>query len=249
MSGHSKWHSIKHKKGIADAQRGKVFTRHAHLITIAARKGGDLSTNPTLRLTIDNAKKDNLPNLNIERAIKRGTGELKDAAEIHEEVYEGYGPAGIAVIVESLTDNKNRTFTNLRTLFDKRGGSLGSVAWMFDRKGVIEVTIPAGRTSDDAQMAIIDAGADDFDEVDATHLEVYCAMQDLHRVQSALEKSGLTVDKAEIRWLPKETVKITDKDEAQKIINFMDALEENEDVGNIASNFEIDEEVMKALEQ
>jgi len=189
MSGHSKWHNIKEKKGATDAKRGKVFTKHAALIAIAAKQGGgDPSMNATLRFAIDNAKRDNVPNANIERAIKRGTGELKGEAQIEEITYEGYGPGGIAVIVTCLTDNKNRVFTNLRTIFDKRGGNIGnsgSVTWMFERKGA--------------------------------------------------------------SYTPKFPVKIEDAEMAKKVLDFVDALEEDEDVSDVTGNFNISEELMEKL--
>jgi len=248
MSGHSKWHSIKHKKGLIDAKRGKIFTRHANLITIAARKGGDADMNPSLRFAIDNAKKDNVPNANIERAVKRGTGELKGAAEIAEVVYEGYGPAGIAVIAECLTDNKNRTVTNLRTAFSKSGGSLGasgSVAWMFERKGVITLNIE-GKNADEIELLVIDAGAQDI-ERDGTIMYVYTVPNALHAVSEKLKKSGFEAEKAELQMIPKQTVKIEDENTARKVLNFMDAIEEDPDISNISSNFDISEELMKKL--
>jgi YebC/PmpR family DNA-binding regulatory protein len=160
MSGHSKWHSIRHKKGAADAARGKIFTRHAKLITIAARDGGDPEMNPSLRLAIDNAKKENMPNANIERAIKKGTGEDKDGTQFFEITYEGYAPGGIAVLVSTFTDNKNRTVSSIRSIFSKNGGNLGesgSVSFMFHKKGIILVSNP----SDEIEMAAIEAGAED----------------------------------------------------------------------------------------
>ncbi len=259
MSGHSKWHSIKHKKGLIDAQRGKIFTRHANLITIAARKGGDPDMNPSLRFAIDNAKKDNVPNTNVERAIKRGTGELKGAAEIVEINYEGYGPAGIAVIVECLTDNKNRAFTNIRTIFGKSGGNLGEsggVSWMFERKGVITLNIEdknpafgseaAQARRDEVELLAIDAGAQDI-ERDGALMYVYTAPNNLHAVTENLKKSGFEPKSAELQMIPKQTVKIEDEKNAKKVLDFMDTLEEDQDVNNVYSNFDISEELMKKL--
>jgi len=248
MSGHSKWHSIKHKKGIADAKRGKIFTRHANLITISARSGGDPEMNPGLRLTIDNAKKDNVPNANIEKAIKRGTGELKDGAEICEVTYEGYGPGGTAIIVECLTDNKNRTFTNVRTVFGKRGGNLGnsgSVAWMFDRKGVITVNV-AGKNRDEVELEMIDAGAEDL-EMDEDFIHVYTAPTELSMVGEKLKAAGYDLEKSELALIPNQTVEVTDEATAQKVLDFVEALDDDMDVSNVSGNFDISEELMEKL--
>lgn len=242
------YHEIKLQKGLTDLNRSRVFTRHATLITIAARKGGDPSINPTLRLAIDNAKKDNVPNANIDRAIKRGTGELKEAAEIHEVTYEGYGPEGIAVIVEGVTDNKNRTVTHVRTVFDKYGGKLGSsgsVAWMFDRKGAIEVNIE-GKNPDEIEIAAIDAGAEDL-KIKKGIMEIYTQPGELHEAQQQLEKNGIVPQKAGIKWIPKETLKINNREAAERILDFMEALEEDADVSQVTSNFDIPEEILKAI--
>ena len=246
MSGHSKWHSIKHKKGIADAKRGKIFTRHANLISIAARSGGDPEMNPALRLAIDNAKKDNVPNGNIEKAIRRGTGEDKDAAQIEEVIYEGYGPGGTAVLVECLTDNTNRTYTNIRTAFNKGGGNLGKtgvVAWMFDRKGVITLK----ENSDEAELAAIDAGAEDI-ERDDDGMEVYTSPGDLTVVAGKLKEAGYEAEQAEVQMIPNQTVKIEDEATARKILNFMEALDDDADVSNVSGNFDISEELMEKIE-
>jgi YebC/PmpR family DNA-binding regulatory protein len=248
MSGHSKWHNIRVKKGAADAQRGKIFTRHANLITLAARKGGDPSVNPALRFAIDNARENNVPNANIDRAIKRGTGELKDAAEIVEITYEGYGPAGVAVIVECLTDNKNRALTNIRTAFGKNGGNLGatgSVAWMFERKGVITLDIE-DKNPDDIELAAIDAGAQDI-EMDGAIIYVYTAPNNLHTVTENLKKSGLGIKSSGLQMIPKQTVKIEDEKGAKRVLEFIDILEEDQDVHNVYSNFDISEELMKKI--
>ncbi len=248
MSGHSKWHSIKHKKGIADAKRGKIFTRHANLITIAARSGGDPSMNPTLRLAIDNAKKENVPNSNIEKAIKRGTGEDKSAAQIEEVIYEGYGPGGTAVIVECLTDNKNRTLTNIRTIFNKSGGNLGgsgSVAYMFTRKGVITLNI-AELDPDEVELSAIDAGAEDIQREDKM-MEIYCKPNELSSVCDKLKEAGFEPDNAEVQLVPNSTVQVEDEKTAQKILNFMDALEDDQDVSNVSSNFDISDEMMEKI--
>jgi YebC/PmpR family DNA-binding regulatory protein len=249
MSGHSKWHSIKHKKGAADAKRGKIFTRHANLITIAARAGGgDPDMNSSLRLAIDNAKKENVPNDNIERAIKRGTGEDKGATQIEELKYEGYGPGKTAVIVECLTDNKNRTLTNIRTIFNKSGGNLGesgSVAWMFERKGVITINAE-GNNPDDVELTAIDAGAEDIEREDNI-IEVYTASNNLTTVAENLKNAGFEPENAEVQMIPKQTVKIEDENTAKKVLDFMDALEDDPDVSNVSSNFDINYEVMEKM--
>ena len=250
MSGHSKWHSIKHKKGAIDAKRGKIFTRHANLITSAAQRGGDPSMNPTLRLAIDNAKKENVPNANIDRAIKRGTGELKDGKIPENIIYEGRGPAGIAVMVECITDNKNRTFTNIRTIFNKKGGNIGvsgSVAWMFQRKGVIRINAENIK-KEDIELAAIDAGAEDLKE-DSDMIEIYTAPNMLHEVNEKLKKENLKIESAELLLIPRDFIKIENKADAGKVLNFMDALEEDEDVSNVSSNFDISEELMEQLSE
>lgn len=248
MSGHSKWHSIKHKKGAADAKRGKIFTRHANLISIAARSGGDPEMNPTLRLAIDNAKADNVPNGNIERAIKRGTGEDKDAAQIEEVTYEGYGPGGVAVIVECLTDNKNRSYTNIRTIFGKRGGNLGnsgSVAWMFERRGVITIDAE-GKDADAIELAAIDAGAADLSQ-DENHIEVYTEPAELGQVLEKLKAGGIETKQAEVKLVPNQWMEINDEEGARKILDFMDALDEDQDVSNISGNFDIPDAIIKKI--
>lgn len=245
MSGHSKWHSIKHKKAATDAKRGKIFTQHANLITIAARKGGDPEMNPGLRLAIDNAKKANVPNNNIDRAIKRGTGELKGEAEIAEITYEGYGPAGTAVIVECLTDNKNRTYTNIRTIFNKKGGNLGSsgsVAWMFERKGVI--TVEAKENTDEIELAAIEAGAEDI-KVEGDLVEIHTDPSNLNEVNDKLKAQNIEIESAESLLVPKDSVKIENEEEAKKVLDFMEALEDDEDVSNVSSNFDISDELME----
>ncbi|MDH5597101.1 MAG: YebC/PmpR family DNA-binding transcriptional regulator [Candidatus Peregrinibacteria bacterium] len=248
MSGHSKWHSIKHKKGAADAKRGKIFTRHANLITIAARSGGDPDMNPTLRMAIDNAKKENVPNANIDKAIKRGTGEDKSAAQIEEVTYEGYGPAGTAVYVECLTDNTNRTYTNIRTIFNKRGGNLGgsgSVAWMFDRNGVININAE-GKDGDEIELAAIDTGARDVERED-DFIEIYTDPSDLSAVMDKLRSAGIEAENAEVKWIPNQTVEISDEKDAQKVLDFMDALDEDPDVSNVSSNFDISDDIMEKI--
>ncbi len=248
MSGHSKWHSIKHKKGAADAKRGKIFTRHANLITLAARQGGEPETNPSLRLAIDNAKQDNVPNANIERAIRRGTGEDKDAAEIHEVSYEGYGPCGVAVIVECLTDNKNRSYTNVRTLFGKRGGNLGnsgSVAWMFERKGLIQVNAE-GRDPEELELAAIEAGAQDV-EMEEGVLMIATSPSELMQVNGKLKSQGIASEKAELILTPTTPAPLGDPEQAKQVMEFIDALEDDEDVSRVYSNANIPPEILERL--
>lgn len=248
MSGHSKWHSIKHKKGIADAKRGKIFTRHAKLISIAARSGGDPAMNPTLRFYIDNAKKDNVPNDNIAKAIKRGTGEDKAATQIEQFSYEGYGPGGVAVIIECMSDNKNRAFTNVRTAVNKNGGNLGnsgSVAWMFDRKGVITVDLK-GADADALELTAIDAGATDIAREDG-QMEIFTNPTEAHVVAKKLTDAGIKTENVEVRLVPNQWVKIEDESTAKRVLHFMEALDEDEDVSDVSSNFDISDELMEKL--
>ncbi len=236
------------EKNANDAQRGKIFTRHGNLITLAARKGGDPSMNPALRLAVDNAKKDNFPNANIERAIKRGTGELKGQAELEEISYEGYGPAGIAVIVECLTDNRNRSVTNVRTIFNKRGGNLGnsgSVGWMFERKGVIVVRSKGA--PDEIELLAIDAGADDI-QAEGEKMMIYTPFVSLHQTMEALKGKGVEIEKAEVVMKPNELMKIEDESKAKNVLDFLDALEEDMDVTNVYSNADISEGLMGKME-
>ncbi|MFA6528304.1 MAG: YebC/PmpR family DNA-binding transcriptional regulator [Candidatus Gracilibacteria bacterium] len=243
MSGHSKWHSIKHKKGAIDAKRGKIFTRHAKLIEIAARSGGDPSMNPGLRLALDNARADNLPNLNIERAIRKGTGEDKDSAVLVETIYEGYAPGGVALYIETISDNKNRTVSNIRSTLLKHGGNLGAagcVGWMFEKKGMIALK-PTSLLQDDVEMKIIDSGASDFKKDEDIYL-VYTALSDLHTVAKNLVAVGLEVDKQEVTYIPKTMTQVTDKAMAEKIIGLLETLDEDEDVTNVSMNCELPEE-------
>lgn len=247
MSGHSKWHSIKHKKGAADAKRGKIFTVHAKLIAMAARSGGDPDTNPSLRAAIDNAKGANVPNTNIERAIKRGTGD-KDGAVLEEITYEGYGPAGIAVFIQAVTDNKNRTVSNVKSILTKNGGNMGttgSVAYMFKRQGVILVKVEATKY-EDLELAAIDAGADDI-EIEEGNATIYTDPKTLHTVKKSIEENGFPVESAEIAFNPETPIKIEDEEKARKVLRLMDALEEDDDVTNVFSNFDIPEEILEKI--
>jgi len=248
MSGHSKWHSIKHKKGAADAKRGKIFTKHAKLITIAAKNGGDPDMNPGLRTAILNAKADNVPNSNIEKSIKKGSGADKDAAVFVEVTYEGYGPEGTSVLVEVLTDNKNRSVTNVKNIINKNGGKMGesgTVGWKFDRKGVILVKL-GDKDPEEAELEIIDAGADDL-SLKENVFEVLTQTTDLMKVKDNLEKAGFEIIKAELSYLAKDTVNIDSSDKAKKVLNFIDLLEDDEDVNNVFSDFDIPEEILESI--
>ncbi len=246
MSGHSKWSTIKRKKAKADAERGRVFTRLIKEITVAARTGGgDEEANPRLRSAIVAAKGANMPSSNIEKAIKKGTGELPGVT-YEEAVYEGYGPGGAAIMVEVLTDNKNRTVAEIRHIFTKYNGNLGEngcVAWMFEKKGVI--TVKAGEHSeDDLLMIVMEAGADDLDQDDDT-FEITSEPGQLEKIKQELLDNGVTVENAEITMYPKNTVKI-EGGNAESLLKLMDALEDQEDIQNLYSNFDIDQDLIEA---
>ena len=247
MSGHSKWSTIKRKKGAADAARGKVFTRLIKEITVAAKMGGgDIETNPRLRSAVQVAKGANMPSATIDKGIKKGTGELPGV--VYEEViYEGYGPGGIALYMNCMTDNKNRTVAELRHLLTKYNGSLGeggSVAWMFTKKGM--VSIPAASTSeDDVMIAALDAGAEDI-QLDDDYITVTCQPTDLEAVKTALEENGIEYESAQISMEPSNTVKVEGK-AAETVLKLMDLLEDHDDIQNLYSNFDIDDEVLQAL--
>lgn len=249
MSGHSKWSTIKRKKGVTDAKRGKIFTQHAKMIALAAQQGGgDISMNPSLRAAVDLAKADNVPNANIDRAIKKGTGELKDGMMISEVTYEGYGQGGVALLVHTITDNKNRTLGNVRMIFTKYGGNMGAagcVAWMFSKKGVIHIPL-AGLKVEDVEMAVIDSGAQDMKQEGGT-MVVTTAYDQLMSTKKSLESKKIPVESAKLENIPSTTVPINDLETASKLLKFMDALDEDEDVSEVSSNFEIAEEVMAKL--
>jgi YebC/PmpR family DNA-binding regulatory protein len=247
MSGHSKWHNIRLKKGKMDAERGKTFTKIAREIIVAAKAGGgNPDANLRLRLAIQKAREASMPQDNIKRAIQRGTGEL-EGASYDELTYEGYGPGGVAVMVDTLTDNRNRTVAELRNLFSKSGGSLGEsgcVAWIFDPKGLI--SIPRnGVDEDTVMMAALDAGAEDV-RVEEEAYDVITAPEDLPSVRDALTTVRITSSLAEVTMLPKSTVALQGK-EAQQMIRLMEGLEEHDDVQHVYANFDIPEEVMAAL--
>lgn len=248
MSGHSKWASIKHKKAITDARRGASFTKLANLISIAAKQGGaDPEMNFSLRLAVTKAKAANMPSNNIERAIKKGAGSA-DGAAYEEITYEGYGPAGVAIIIETATDNRNRTGSEVRTALTKHGGSLGttgSVLFQFDRKGVIEVNQKPGEDVDEAMLNIIEAGADDLDEVGDSFV-IYSAAAQLDAVRKKVLEAGYEVTKAELQYIPKTTVTVDEK-AAGQLMRIIDTLDELDDVTNVSSNFDIPDEIMEKL--
>src|SRR5262245_54111918 len=241
MSGHSKWHTIKHKKGAADAKRGRVFTKIIKEITVAARVGGgDPNANPRLRTVLAAAKSANMPKDNIEKAIKKGTGEL--AGVSYDEVsYEGYGPGGVAMFVQALTDNRNRTLPEIRHLFSKYGGNLGEsncVSWMFEKKGYI-VVAKAAANEDTLMEVIIEAGGDDVRD-DGDNWEVFTPTDRLEQVREAITSKGIAVATAELSMVPKNTVKVEGKN-AQRVLSMMEGLEEHDDVQNVWANFDIDD--------
>jgi len=251
MSGHSKWSTIKRKKGAADAARGKLFTRLAREIQIAARNGADPTSNFTLRLAIERARAENMPKENIERAIRRGAGLEKDGVEIESIVYEGYGPHGIAMLVDCLTDNRNRTISEVRRAFTKANGALGepgSVAWQFTEKGYIVFN----RTDDDGTtvdldpdelfMAAIESGADDV-EISADAVEVYTERTSFAQVSQALEEQGYHASQAELLMKPNTTLEL-DAEDAAAVLNLIDALEELDDVSKVYHNLELTEEMV-----
>ena len=247
MSGHSKWSSIKHKKGAADAKRGKLFTKLARAITVAARDGGgDPDGNPALGTAVQKARDASMPKDNIQRAIDRGTGAGADSAAIEHIVYEGYGPAGVAVLVEALTDNRNRAGAEIRFAFTKYGGSLGepgSVAWIFEKKGAI--VVDGERYDEDDLIVAIDAGAEDVRE-DGDQLRVICEPGDLVAVREALEGAGVEVVSAGIAMEPKTTVELKGHD-AERLLKLLDALDEQDDVDEVFANFDIPEDVLEKL--
>ena len=248
MSGHSKWATIKHKKGALDAKRGKIFTRIIKEIMIAARNGGDPDANPRLRTAILAAKAVSMPSDNIKRAIMRGTGEL-EGGQIEEITYEGYGPGGAAVLVRVATDNKNRTVSEIRHVFSKNGGNMGeqgSVSWMFERKG--EIVIDGEKATEDQLMAIaLDAGADDIRN-DGGNWVVLSAPEAHEAVHEAITKAGIPTEEAAIAMVPKNLMKLEGKN-AGAMLRLNEALEEHDDVQNVYSNFDIDEKELEALAQ
>lgn len=246
MSGHSKWATIKHKKGAADKARGKLFNKVARQLEVAAREGGgDVNSNATLRTAIQKAKAAQMPNDAIDRAIKRGIG-ADDGGTYEAIMYEGYAPGGVALMIDVLTDNRNRTGAEVRNIFSKLGGSLaepGAVGWQFSRRGVITVT---GGTEDDVMMASLDAGADDVSDDDGTW-RVTSDPSVVYEVRDALLAAGYTVTSAESTMVASLSVEVTDVDDARKILRIMDALDDNDDVQDVFSNFDMSEALMESI--
>jgi YebC/PmpR family DNA-binding regulatory protein len=249
VSGHSKWSTIKHKKGAADAKRGQLFTKLSKAIIVAAKEGGpDPGNNLSLQNAIEKARSYSMPKDTIERAIARGAGTEGDGAAYETVVYEGYGPEGVAVLVEALTDNRNRTASDVRHLFTKFGGNLGTtgaVAWLFERRGI--VLVPAdGVDEDELTLAAADGGAEDV-ELDGSTYQVSAAPEDLAAVRSALERAGFTVETAELSMVPKTTVAIEDEATAKQVVRLVEGLEESDDVQDVYANFDIPEQVLEAV--
>lgn len=244
MSGHSKWHTIKHKKGAADAKRGKLFTNLIKEITVAARTGGgDPDANARLRKAISDSKAANMPNDTIDRAVKRGTGEIEGVT--YEEItYEGYGPSGVAILIESMTDNRNRTVAEFRHMFSKHGGNLGesgSVAWMFDKKGYIVVEKSA-KSEDELMDIVLEAGADDMQD-EGEVFEIYTSPENYDAVDAALKAAGVETQASELTRVPQTYVKL-EGDDAKKMLKLYDAIDDHDDVQKLYANFDIDESEM-----
>ena len=239
MSGHSKWSTIKRQKGLADAKRGAIFTKIGNQIAVAAKGGGDPAMNPALAMAIEKAKAANMPNANIDRAIARATD--KNAAQLQEVLYEGYGPGGVGILVECATDNLNRTYPEVKNIFNKKGGNIaetGAVAFQFSRKGSIRVSA----TGDDAILTILDAGAEDAEDNDG-EIQVYTEAKELAKVRDAIKAAGLTISEAELTYVPNNTIEITNAETARKVMNLMDALDELDNVVLTHTNFEIAEDL------
>ncbi len=247
MSGHSKWSTIKRKKGAADAKRGKIFTKIIKEITIAAKEGGgDPETNPRLRLAVQNAKGANMPKDNIERAIKKATG--SEADSYSETSFEGYGPCGVAVFIECLTDNNNRTVSSVRAAFNRHGGNLGtngSLNFLFERKGIFTLKNEDLKL-DDLELELIDVGAEDF-EVDDDRITITCAKENFGNVNKKLNELGIEPEDAGLKRIPNDSKKL-DVDSAKKVLRFIDALEDDDDVQNVYHNLAMTEEIAAAIE-
>jgi YebC/PmpR family DNA-binding regulatory protein len=250
MSGHSKWATTKHKKAVVDARRGKLFAKLIKNIEVAARTGGgDPAGNPTLYDAIQKAKKSSVPNDNIDRAVKRGSGQEAGGADYQTIMYEGYGPGGIAVLVECLTDNRNRAASEVRVAFTRNGGSLadpGSVSYLFSRRGVVIVPKTDTLTEDDVLTAVLDAGAEEVNDLGEA-FEVMSEASDVVAVRTALQEAGIDYDSAEVQFVPATQVEV-DVEGARKILRLIDALEDSDDVQNVYANFDASDEVMAQLE-
>jgi YebC/PmpR family DNA-binding regulatory protein len=246
VSGHSKWATIKHKKGAADHARGKLFAKLIRQVEVAAREGGgDTDMNPTLRTMYQKARDSSVPLDTIERAIKRGTGELEGVT--YEQItYEGYGPGGVAVLIEVLTDNRNRTGSDLRNIFTKRGGSMaepGAVAWQFERKGLI--VVPRTVSEDDLMLAALDAGADDI-VAEGESWHVTCAPTDLNPLRAALDEAGIPVESADLPMVASTVIDLDDVGVAKRVLQLIDALDDDDDVQAVYANFDVSEEILEA---
>jgi len=249
MSGHSKWSSIKHKKGAADAKRGQLFSKLSRAIIVAAKEGGpDPAANLALQNAIEKARSYSMPKDNIERAIGKGSGGDAEGSSFEAVIYEGYGPEGVAVLVEALTDNRNRTASEVRHLFAKHGGNLGTtgaVAWQFERKGVVLLSA-AGVDEDDLVLAVADAGAEDV-SLDGSSFVVTSAPEALSAVRAAVEQAGLTIESVELAMVPKVSVAVGDESTARKLVRLVEGLEEVDDVQDVYANFDIPEAVLEAV--
>ncbi|MCD6407982.1 YebC/PmpR family DNA-binding transcriptional regulator [bacterium] len=247
MSGHSKWHSIKHKKMAEDAKRGKIFTKLIREIMVAAKMGGpNPETNPKLRMAIEKAKSYNMPNDNIQRAIKKGTGE-EGGVNYEQFTYEGYGPGGVAIYVEVLTDNKNRSAAEIRSIFSRHNGNLagaGSVSWIFERKGLITVK-KEGVDEDTVLGIILDAGAEDM-KTESDRYEIITTPENFEKVKKALEENNIPIENASITFIPKNTVRLEGK-EAEQLLKLLDELEECDDVQGVYANFDIPDEILETI--
>lgn len=246
MSGHSKWSTIKRKKGAADAKRGKMFTKIIKELTVAARDGGDENANPRLRAAVQNAKACNMPNATIERAIRRGTGE--DGGVVYEEgLFEGYGPGGVAVMVETLTDNRNRTVAEVRHIFSKHNGNLaekGAVGWMFDQRGMVEVPKSAA-DEEELMLAVMDAGAEDIQDGGEVH-EVVTPVAQFEEVKKALEENDIAQGQASLVWIPQNMLEV-EGNQVEQIIRLLEDLDDLDDVQKVYSNFDVNEEELEKL--
>jgi len=245
MSGHSKWSTIKRKKGAKDAKRGTVFSKLARVIEVAAKGGADPDMNFKLKLAISKAKEANMPNSNIDKAIQKGSGVNKSAVSIEEVSYEGLAPGNVGVVVQAVTDNKNRTVSEIRHIFSKHGGSFGtSVSWQFENTGILQVVKP--NNLDEAELVIIDSGATDFEDT-GDLLEVYTNPKDLDKVKTNLETAGLSIKSAALELVPKNKTTIQDKSAAKKAINFLEILEDHDDVSEVYSTLDVSDEILSSL--
>lgn len=250
MAGHSKWANVKHRKARVDAQKGKIFTKLAREIIVAAKEGGgDLDSNFRLRLAVQKARDANMPGDNINRAIQKGTGE-QDGLSLEQFNYEGYGPGGVAVFLEIMTDNRNRTAGEIRSIFTRRGGNLGEVgcvSWMFKRMGYISIDKQESPVPEDELMLLaLESGAEDFKDEESNYV-ILTAPEDFEQVKDALTGENITVSTSEVTMIPQNTIQVNDPEEAQKLLALLDALEDQDDVQNVYANFDIPDEIIKAL--